>query len=152
MNINFYAKCEHCNFNAISKNKWEIHLRSNKHQRNGKRKSDFNFCDICGHWCLYEYHLKIHKIISHGTIEQKKQAPFYCEHCNVAMFSNLFYDKHVSTNKHKLMVKRFEMIKNNSFNDIDSLLIEQNYMAYLSELENKLKYDKHIGKIMKISC
>ena len=147
MNIKYYATCESCNFKAISKNKWDIHLTSQKHQRNGKSKSEFNFCNICNYWCLYKHHLDIHKIVCHGTIEQKKTATFYCECCNKAFYCKMFYDKHNNSNNHKKMSQREQLIKNNVFKDVDNILIEKNYITYINDLKTKIETSLLITRI-----
>ena len=72
MNIKYFATCECCNFKALSRTKWNIHLRSQKHLRNGKSKVENYVCEICGYWCMHVFNLNAHKICRHGLTEQKK--------------------------------------------------------------------------------
>lgn len=139
MDIKYYLTCEGCNFKALSKNKWDIHLKTNKHKRNGKSKSEFNICQLCGYWCLYEYGLNVHKIVHHGTVEDKKKAPYYCECCNKAFFCKLYYDRHMNADRHKIIHTKYNILHNHKFTDIDKLLIEKNYISYLHDLEIKMK-------------
>lgn len=139
MNLKYYAVCECCNLKVVTRNKWELHLKSQKHARNGKSKAENYVCETCGYWCLHIYNLNIHKIVRHGTIEQKKKAPFYCEHCNRSFFRNLYYDRHLNSDAHKKIIKKILLIENNQFKNIDKTLVEQNYMLYLNELETKIE-------------
>ena len=139
MDIKYYASCECCNFKALSKNKWDIHLQTNKHKRNGKSKSEFNFCKICGYWSLYEYGLNVHKIVYHGNVEDKRKAPYYCECCNKAFFRKLYYDRHMSAERHSKIHKKYNMLNNHIFADIDETLIEKNYLAYVDDIKTKIE-------------
>jgi hypothetical protein len=150
MNIKYFATCECCNFKAISKTKWDIHLKSQKHLRGGKSKIENYVCDICGYWCIHIYNLNAHKIVRHGTIEQKKLAKFYCECCNKAFFCPLFYDQHVKSKNHKKMLQREQLIKNSKFKDIDNTLIEPNYLLYIDELKTKIESSMSILRVLTV--
>jgi hypothetical protein len=139
MNIKYFAICECCNFKALSKTKWEIHLKSQKHLRNGKSKIENYVCEICGYWCMHIFNLNAHRIVRHGLYEQKKQAKLYCECCNKAFYAKLFYDIHFDSKNHKKMLQREQLIKNNVFTDIDDTLIEKNYMVYLDDIKTKIE-------------
>ena len=76
MNIKYFAICECCNFKALSKTKWEIHLKSQKHLRNGKSKIENYVCEICGYWCMHIFNLNAHRIVRHGLYEQKNKQNF----------------------------------------------------------------------------
>ena len=76
MNIKYYDICECCNFKALTRSKFEIHIRSQKHIRNGKSKVESYVCDLCGYWCIHKYNFNVHKIVIHGTNEQKKNRHF----------------------------------------------------------------------------
>ena len=133
MNIKYFEICECCNYKALDQSKWNIHIRSEKHKRNGKNKFEDRICEICGYWSMHLRYFNMHKIIAHGTIAEKKTAPFYCECCNMAFFCTLFYNKHIISKKH------LQNLKNNKFNDLDNLLIDKNYMDYINKLDNKIK-------------
>jgi hypothetical protein len=139
MNLKYYAICECCNFKALTRTKFEVHLKSEKHKRRGRSKIEYYICESCGYWCMHKYNLNIHKVVCHGTIEEKKQALFYCEYCNKAFYCNLFYQNHIGSGIHKKMVIRYQLIENNKFKDIDNMLIEPNYLLYIDELETKIK-------------
>ena len=130
MSIKYYATCDCCNFSALSKKHWLVHINTQKHNRNGKKRSELNVCDKCGYWCMYHYNMNIHKIVKHGTTEQKKTAPKYCECCNMAFFSDLFHKKHIISKKHKIKQLMYEPNKITSKN--------LNYIIYLNELETKI--------------
>ena len=147
MNIKYFAICECCNFKALSKTKWEIHLKSQKHLRNGKSKIENYVCKICNYWCIHVFNLNAHKIVRHGTIEQKKTSPFYCEYCNKAFFSPLFYNTHINSKNHKRSIQREELIKNNIYKDIDDTLTDPNYLLYIDELKTKIDSSLLIAKI-----
>ena len=139
MNVKYFATCDCCNFKALDKSKWEKHINSEKHKRNGKYKFENYICKICGHFSIHIRGFKMHHIICHGTVEEKKTAPKYCECCNKAFFCDLFYNKHITSPKHKLSLKHYELIQNSKFNDIDKLIIEPYYMQYISNIEKQIK-------------
>lgn len=152
MSLRYHAICEYCNFKALTRTKWEVHLRSKKHLRGGKSKVENYFCEKCGYWCMHKYNLNIHKVVCHGLIEEKKHAPFYCEICNRAFYCKLFYDNHNISVFHKNVLKRLSIIDNSHLKDIDTTLIDKNYMLYIDELKTKLKtslyvFDKKAKKL-----
>lgn len=147
MNIKYFATCECCNFKALSRTKWNIHLRSQKHLRNGKSKVENYVCEICGYWCMHVFNLNAHKICRHGLTEQKKQAKLYCECCNKPFFATLFYDIHFDSKNHKNMLQREQLIKNSPFKNIDDTLIEKNYLTYLDDIKTNIETSLLINKI-----
>jgi hypothetical protein len=136
--IKYYAVCECCNYKALDKSKWEKHLNCQKHKRNGKYKFEDYVCEICGYCAVHTYNFKIHKIVCHGTIEEKKSALFYCKCCNMAFFCDLFYNKHMKSKKHFVKLQRHKIINDHIFKDIDLLLSDQNYMEYVETLEKTI--------------
>lgn len=137
-NIKYYAICDCCNYKALDKSKWEKHVNCQKHKRNGKYKFEDCICNICGYCAVHTFNFKIHKIVCHGTSEEKKTAPFYCECCNMAFFCNLFYTKHMESKKHIAKLYRQDIINNHVFKQIDITLIDQYYMEYVESLEKTL--------------
>jgi hypothetical protein len=137
--IKYYATCGCCNYKALDKSKWEKHINCQKHKRNGKYKFEDYMCKICGYCALHAYNFKIHAIVCHGTTEEKKTAPFYCECCNMAFFCDLFYNKHMKSNKHNNKYIRHKIIKNNLFKNEDLLLIDLYYMEYIEQLEKTIR-------------
>ena len=131
MEIKYYQTCEYCNYKALDRSKWIKHINSQKHKRGGKTKIENNICEICGYWSVHTGNFQVHKICAHGTVEQKKQAPFYCKCCNKAYYSDLFYQNHLKSKKHndeiKLIIKK-----------IDNQLIDKYYMKYINKLEKQL--------------
>lgn len=138
--IKYYAVCECCNYKALDKSKWNKHLNCEKHKRNGKYKFEDYICKMCGYCAVHTYNFKIHQIVCHGTIQEKKTAPFYCDCCNMAFFCNLFYGKHMKSKKHDSKLQRHKIINNHLFKHIDLLLIDQYYMEYIEQLEKTI-YD-----------
>jgi hypothetical protein len=147
MNIKYYDICKCCNFKALDKSKWEKHINCKKHKRNGRSKYEDYQCKICNYWTLQLRNFMIHKIVHHGTTEEKKSAPKYCECCNKAFFCDLFYSKHIESLKHELTLKRHKLIQNNKFNDIDQLLNDHYYMQYLDDIEKQIKKSLKILKL-----
>jgi hypothetical protein len=147
MNVKYFATCECCHYKALDKSKWNKHINSEKHKRNGKYKFENYICNDCGHFSIHVKGFKMHHIVCHGTTEEKKSAPFYCECCNRAFFCNLFYNKHMESIKHKLSIKRHELIQNNKFNDIDQLIVNFHYMQYLEDLEKQIKKSSKVNLI-----
>ena len=139
INIKYYAVCKCCNFKSLDRSKWEKHINCQKHKRNGRSKYEDYQCKICNYWTIQPRNFMIHKIVHHGTAEEKKTAPKYCECCNKAFFCDLFYNKHIESLKHELTLKFYKLIQNNKFNDIDKLIIEPYYMQYINDIEKQIK-------------
>jgi hypothetical protein len=51
---------------------------------------------------------KQHKLTEHGTKEEReKEFKFYCKCCDIGTFSKDIYEKHISSDKHKKFLEKF---------------------------------------------
>lgn len=105
----FNHKCEPCNFIATRPCEWFIHIKSEKHLRNGQTKS--KLCEICNiefktHWIQ-----KMHILKFHASIEDRAKMKYYCKECDLFFFSKLYMDKHITGKIHLNLIKALEMIK-----------------------------------------
>ena len=151
--------CSCCNYKAKFQSEFNKHLKSQKHGRNGKPK-DIK-CDICNYIATTNWNLKIHTVIKHYTLEQKKELKYYCQLCDSVVFSKLYYDNHLNSTFHKNNII-LENTKNGQITEIESykktkqqnktnieLVINTNYISqieinlkmYIKELFDEMKLD-----------
>ena len=103
--------CDYCNFDAHSPTEWIKHVETNKHLRKGAKISDNLKCEDCGFVSINSYNFNIHKILVHGTPEERKaKSKFYCDDCDIGFFCELYYNKHMISKKHSNMVKYNQLI------------------------------------------
>jgi hypothetical protein len=109
--------CKKCNFYSNVKASWEKHLLCSKHITGEKAtRSDKKLPDKCSQ-CDYKpknnINYKQHILTVHSTKEDReKEYKFYCKYCDIGSFSSQTFDTHTKTDKHKLMIKMIEQIKN----------------------------------------
>jgi len=103
--------CDYCNFDAHSPTEWIKHVETNKHLRKGAKISDNLKCEHCGFVSINSYNFNIHKILVHGTPEERKaKSKFYCDDCDIGFFCELYHNKHMISKKHSNMVKYNQLI------------------------------------------
>ena len=78
-NDSLYCNC--CNYQAKFVSEFNKHLASQKHARKGVKK-DYN-CDSCEYFATTHWNLKMHRVIKHYTMEQKKELKYYCSLCDI---------------------------------------------------------------------
>ena len=88
-----------CNYNTNVKVNWNIHIITDKHNRNGKKKPIS--CDKCDYISSSHWNLKLHISSQHSTIDDRKNSKFYCETCDQIFFCKLYMNKHLDGIKHK---------------------------------------------------
>jgi len=109
--IKLLNHCDYCNFNAYSPSEWFKHIETKKHLRKGERINNNLKCEECGLITINSYNLNVHKILIHGTPEERKEkSKFYCDSCDKGFFCKLYYDKHISSKKHANIIKYNELI------------------------------------------
>ena len=101
--------CESCDFIATRPCEWLLHIKTDKHLRDGKIKT--KLCEICNiefktHWIQ-----KMHKLKFHAPIEERTKMKYYCKECDFIFFSKLYMDKHINGKIHKNLIKALETIK-----------------------------------------
>ena len=74
--IDYKYNCIECNYHTNVKVNWNIHLMTDKHNRNGKKKSIS--CNKCNYTGSNHWNLKLHLLSQHSTIEERKNSKFYC--------------------------------------------------------------------------
>jgi hypothetical protein len=133
--------CECCNFSAHTHTEWAKHIETKKHQRNGAKILTSLKCDTCNFITVNSYNLNIHKIIVHGTPEERKaKSKFYCENCDKGFFAKLFYDLHMASKKHSNMIEYNKLINQDKESDSVSsellILDQSDNINILNELEH----------------
>lgn len=107
--------CEYCKFNAHSPTEWIKHVATKKHKRKGTKLSDNLVCDKCGLVSSNTFNYNVHKILVHGTPEERKtKAKFYCDNCDIGFFCKLYYDKHMLSKRHLNMIEYNKLIDENN--------------------------------------
>ena len=163
-NISLYCNC--CNYQAKFPCEFNKHLKSQKHLRKGVQK-EYN-CDSCEYYATTHWNLKMHCVIKHYTIEQKKELKYYCSLCDNVNFSNLYYTNHLKSTLHKNNViineipdselKLYKQAKQNKKINIKSNInntsqLEINIKTHIEELFDKMKKEilSEIKCIIKVS-
>jgi hypothetical protein len=97
--------CEPCNFHSKFKSRLDKHLKSTLHLTGVKKiRSDKKRLDKCPD-CDYCYDsllsMKSHILNNHASKEVRKlKFTYYCELCNVGVFSKVMFEKHLATKSH----------------------------------------------------
>jgi hypothetical protein len=132
---NFF--CEPCNYKCLYKSEYTKHLNSSKHKRGGKPL--VHKCYDCNYSSTTSWKLKMHIVNRHMTNDQKNQLKYYCNICDFLCFSQLYYNKHMEGNSHRIKVDNSTNNELNKTNDN----IDSNIKDYIDEcfrkLINKLK-------------
>ena len=122
--------CNCCNYQARFLSEFNKHLKSQKHARKGIKK-DYK-CESCEYYATTHWNLKMHCVIKHYTIEQKKELKYYCSLCDNVNFSNLYYINHLKSTLHK---------NNTIINEIpNDKLNEIKLYKMIKRKENRTKY------------
>ncbi len=77
--IDYKYSCDTCNYKTNIKTSWNTHIMSDKHNRNGQKKS--TKCDLCTYESTSHWNIKIHKKLMHLTKEEKEKQKYYCKTC-----------------------------------------------------------------------
>jgi hypothetical protein len=99
--------CDICDFTGKTQTHFIKHILTQKHQRCGQKKISLFDCIDCEYKSKNSYHMKIHKIMQHGTSQERKDnCSYYCENCDVGFFASMFYESHMKSKKHnnKLLI------------------------------------------------
>lgn len=101
--------CKLCNYKTLLTADWMKHIKSQKHQRNGEKKS--TKCEHCEYESNTHWNVKIHKLKIHATPEERSKQKYYCDICDIVFFSKLYQDKHLSGKVHLNKIKVQESLK-----------------------------------------
>ena len=150
MSDSLYCSC--CNYQAKFPSEFNKHLTSQKHSRKGIKK-DYK-CSNCEYFATTHWNLKMHCVLKHYTLEQKKELKYYCKLCDNVNFSNLYYQNHLKSTLHKNNILINEMSEETltdmkiykqtrtKTKELDTTSITQleiNIKKYMDELFSKMK-------------
>lgn len=127
--------CEPCKYKCLYKSEYTKHLHSAKHKRGGKPM--VHKCADCDYITNTSWNLKMHIVNRHMTNDQKNQLKYYCNICDCLCFSQLYYNKHIDGNAHKL--KASEPEKEILIHDNIDINIKKYIDECFMKLINKLK-------------
>ena len=108
-------KCECCLFYTNFASEYNKHVKSLKHQRNGKpkeKKLDIYNCNNCEYKGNTHWNLKMHIITQHSTLEERNKQKYYCKDCDKVFFCSTYLTKHNNGIVHKNKVIANNNIKN----------------------------------------
>jgi hypothetical protein len=100
--------CEKCELYTNAKSTYDKHLLSGKHNT-GKRaircdKKIKEKCDHCEYKTKSATNMNLHVLNNHATKEErKKKLPYYCEYCDYGTYGKSLYEKHINSEKHKII-------------------------------------------------
>lgn len=106
-------ECKKCNFSCDFNSQWQKHIETELHKTGFKKKrSDIKELYKCTD-CMYETKnvtmFTQHKLVKHGTKEERKQkCKYYCEYCDMGTFSKVMYETHINSNKHKKYIEKIK--------------------------------------------
>jgi hypothetical protein len=102
--------CKLCNYKTTKTSDWMKHIQSQKHQRNGEKKT--TKCDLCDYESNTHWNIKAHKLKIHATPEDRSKQKYYCPICDVVFFCKTYQDKHNSGKIHQNKIKVLETLNN----------------------------------------
>ena len=98
MDSKFY--CEVCNYKTDYNSKYQLHIKTEKHKRSGKKKE--YLCKSCNYKTTISlWNLKMHVSANHLTKEEREKSKYYCKDCDSIFFSPLYYNNHLKSILHK---------------------------------------------------
>lgn len=98
MENNFKYTCQCCSYNTNIRTSWHLHIMSDKHNRNGEKKS--TKCELCEYESVSHWNVKLHMLSKHSTKEEREKHKYYCNICDTAFVCNIYMDKHMAGKKH----------------------------------------------------
>ena len=105
MENNFKYTCQCCNYNTNIRTSWHLHIMSDKHNRNGEKKS--TKCELCDYESVSHWNVKLHILSKHSTKEERSKHKYYCDTCDTAFFCSLYMERHNNGKKHnKLLLEK----------------------------------------------
>ena len=94
--------CKLCEYKTIINADWLRHINTQKHKRNGQKKS--TKCDLCEYESISHWNIKMHKIQIHSSKEEKSKCKYYCKDCDIVLMCSAYMDKHTNGKHHKNQV------------------------------------------------
>jgi hypothetical protein len=111
--------CKLCDYNTTKTTDWMKHIQSEKHKRNGEKKT--TKCDLCDYESTTHWNIKSHKLKIHATAEDRAKQKYYCNICDFVFFCKAYMDKHNIGKVHQNKLKIQETL-----NDIEIKYKEKN--------------------------
>lgn len=100
--------CDKCHYQTHLLDSYKKHCKTGMHQT-GKRKprsdklADNYKCDKCDYITSTKLNLKTHILNNHSTKEERKNGfKFYCDNCDMGVFTESSFKVHLNTKKHKM--------------------------------------------------
>jgi hypothetical protein len=100
--------CKKCDFHTNAKSSYDKHLMSGKHIT-GERaircdKRILDKCPSCDYTTKNITNMERHVLNNHSSKEERKQKfKYYCEMCDHGTFGKSLHQKHLDSEKHKLV-------------------------------------------------
>ena len=107
MDENKIKHCEKCNKTFTSNAHYLIHCETELHKtgERGKKlikEKEIFSCDKCDFSSTNKNNYLTHKLNNHSTKEERKQQfKYYCDICDVGVFSESSFNNHKETIRHK---------------------------------------------------
>ena len=99
---NVNLECTQCNYKTNSNSLWLRHINTDKHKRNGAKKT--TKCDICEYESNSHWNIKMHKLQKHSSKEEKLTHKYYCKDCDIVLMCSAYYTSHINGKVHKNQV------------------------------------------------
>ena len=100
--------CEKCNYNTHLLNSYnkhcntELHLTGKRKIRKDRLVENYK-CNKCDYITTTKLNINTHSLNNHSSKEEKKTGfKFYCEKCDLGVFTETSFKLHLNTNKHKM--------------------------------------------------
>ena len=150
--------CECCNYQANFLCEYNKHIVTQKHLRNGEKKT--YKCTLCNYVATTHWNQKMHIVMMHYTIEQKMELKYYCKLCDCVNFSSLYHKSHLNSKIHKknIINKASNIISTveipyqlNEMLNIESVDVKKEIKNYIETALYNTKLDlfNYIDKILK---
>ncbi len=104
---NYKYYCEKCNYGTdiryslIQHNETDLHKTGERGKKLIKEKELFS-CDKCDFSSTNKNNYLTHKLNNHSIKEERKQQfKYYCDACDVGVFSETSFNNHTETIRHK---------------------------------------------------
>ena len=79
--------CKLCNYKTTNRTYWLKHIESQKHLRNGEKKT--TKCNLCDYESNTHWNIKVHKLQIHASSEERQKCKFYCNICDYVFFCKI---------------------------------------------------------------
>ena len=97
--------CDKCKFQSKGPAQWLKHIESEKHKRDGEKKT--KICLICNKTFSNHFTYKIHNLSTHVSKEERMKHKYYCNICDYVFISELYYLQHckgvIHLNRNKVL-------------------------------------------------